>query len=299
MLDFSKAFDKVPHQRLLHKLEFYGITGDTLSWLAAFLSDRSQQVTINGALSSPCKVNSGVPQGSVLGPTLFLVYINDIANGIQSQLRLFADDYIIYRTINTSEDHTTLQQDLNQLSKWATTWQMEFNISKCNILQISHLHTTSNYTYTMYETQLKSVKEHKYLGVWINEKLSWQTHILYTCNRTLGFLKRNLRTCPTYLKEQAYKQLVLPLLENCAPIWDPHHQTDINKLESVQCRAARFVLNKPWNNNLDSVTVMLNDLKWPTLQSHRKYLRLILLFKVVNHLHLIQYLNNIYPHLQD
>ena len=101
---------------------------------------------------------------------------------------------------------------------------MELNISKCNILRISHLHTTSNYTYTMYETQLKSVK---YLGVWINEKLSWQTHILYTCNkanRTLGFLQRNLRTCSTYLKEQAYKQLVFPLLEYCAPIWDPHHQ---------------------------------------------------------------------------
>ena len=144
----------------------------------------------------------------------------------------------------------------------------------------------------MYETQLKSVKEHKYLGVWINEKLSWQTHILYTCNRTLGFLKRNLGTCPTYLKEQAYKQLVLPLLEYCAPIWYPHRQTDINKLESVQRRAARFVLNKPWNNDLDSVTVMLNDLKWPTLQSHRKYLRSILLFKVANHLQLIpeQYL---------
>ena len=96
----------------------------------------------------------------------------------------------------------------------------------------------------------------------------------------------------TYLKEQAYKQLVLPLLEYCAPIWDPHHQTDINKLESVQCRAARFILNKPWNNNLDSVIVMLNDLKWPTLQSHSKYLKLILLFKVVNHLQLIpeQYL---------
>ena len=121
------------------------------------------------------------------------------------------------------------------------------------------------------------MKEHKYLEVWINDKLSWQTHILYTCNkanRTLGFLQRNLRTCPTYLKEQAYKQLALPPLEYCAPIWDLHHQTDINKLESVQRRAARFVLNKPWNNNLDSVTVMLNDLKWPTLQSHRKYLRL-------------------------
>ena len=133
-LIFCKAFDKVPYQRLLHKLEFYGMSSDTLPWLAAFLSDRSQQVTINSALYSPRKVNSGVPQGSVLGPTFFLVYINDIANSIQSQLRLFADDCIMYRTINTPEDHTTLQQDLNQLSKWATTWQMEFNISKCNIL---------------------------------------------------------------------------------------------------------------------------------------------------------------------
>ena len=96
-----------------------------------------------------------------------------------------------------------------------------------------------------------------------------------------------------FLKEQAYKQLVLPLLEYCAPIRDPHHQTDINKLESVQRRAARFILNKPWNNNLDRVTVMLNDLKWPTLQSHHKYFRLILLFKVVNRLQLIpeQYLD--------
>ena len=292
MLDFSKAFDKVPHQRLLHKLEFYGITGDTLAWLKAFLSNRSQQVALNGVLSSPCKVNSGVPQGSVLGPILFLMYINDIADGVQSQLRLFADDCIIYRTINSPEDHKILQQDLNQLSMWAKTWQMEFNVSKCNILRVSHLHTTSNFAYTLYDTKLKSVKEHKYLGIWINEKLSWRTHILYTCNkanRTLGFLQRNLRGCPTYLKEQAYKQLVLPLLEYCAPVWDPHHQTDILKLESVQRRAARFVLNKPWlnNTNNDSVTEMLIDLKWPTLQSHRKHLRLILFFKVINKLQLI------------
>jgi len=105
MLDFSKAFDKVPHQRLLHKLEFYGITGSILAWL----TDHSKQVAINGMLSSPCKVNSGVPQGTVLGPTLFLAYINDIADCVQSQLRLFADDCIIYRAITTSEDHSILQ----------------------------------------------------------------------------------------------------------------------------------------------------------------------------------------------
>ena len=119
-------------------------------------------------LSSPCKVNSGVPQGTVLGPTLFLAYINDIADCVQSQLRLFADDCIIYRAITTSEDHLILQEDMNLLCKWAKTWQMEFNISKGNILKISHLHNNSNYNYMMYNTQLKEVIEHKYLGIWIN-----------------------------------------------------------------------------------------------------------------------------------
>ena len=108
------------------------------------------------------------------------MYINDIADGVQSQLCLFADDCIIYRTINSPEDHEIMQQDLNQLSMWVKTWQIEFNVSKCNILRVSNLHTTSNFAYTLYNTKLKSVKEHKYLGIWINEKLSWQTHILYT-----------------------------------------------------------------------------------------------------------------------
>ena len=132
----------------------------------------------------------------------------------------------------------------------------------------------------MYNTQLKEVKEHNYLGVWINEKLSWKTHISYICykaNRTLGFLHINLRTCPTHLKEQACNQLVFPILEYCAPIWDPHLTTEVNVLESLQCQAARFVLNKPWiHSNTDSVTEMLSNLKWPTLRNHRKYLRLIL-----------------------
>ena len=130
-----KAFDKVPHLRLLHKLEHYGVVGNTLTWLTAFLSGRSQQVALNGVLSSPVEVTSGVPQGSVLGPILFLVYINDIAAGIQSNLQLFADDCILYKPINCPEDHTVLQQDLNTLTDWATLWQMEFNIRKCDILQ--------------------------------------------------------------------------------------------------------------------------------------------------------------------
>ena len=114
ILDLSKAFDKVPHKRLLSKIEFYGIRGKILQWLESFLSNRYQQVVVDGSFSNYCKVTSGVPQGSVLGPTLFLLYINDITEGISSQMKLFADDCLIY---NSSTDHQTLQQDLTILSK--------------------------------------------------------------------------------------------------------------------------------------------------------------------------------------
>ena len=134
ILDMSKAFDKVPHERLALKLHHYGIRGNVLTWLQSFLRNRSQQVVIDGYYSTPCGVISGVPQGSVLGPTLFLIYINDIAADIQSTIRLFADDCLIYRRISSPEDHYILQEDLNRLTVWATTWQMNFNVDKCNIM---------------------------------------------------------------------------------------------------------------------------------------------------------------------
>ena len=129
ILDFSKAFDKVSHSRLLYKLRHYGIRGNVLHWLESFLHGRTQQVIVEGSKSSTCDVTSGVPQGSVLGPVLFLIYINDIIANIQSEIRLFADDILIYKTIKTPQDHKILQDDLNSLTRWATDWMMEFNIS--------------------------------------------------------------------------------------------------------------------------------------------------------------------------
>ena len=128
LLDFAKAFDKVPHKRLLSKLSSYGITSNTHNWITSFLSNRKQRVSVNGALSDITDVTSGVPQGSVLGPILFLLYINDINENIQSSIRLFADDSIIYRKINSNIDHQILQTDLIQLEKWSDKWQMQFNI---------------------------------------------------------------------------------------------------------------------------------------------------------------------------
>ena len=122
LLDFSKAFDSVPHQRLLLKLDYYGIRGNLLLWIKAFLSNRSQFVSINGTQSSPKPVLSGVSQGSILGPVLFLLFINDITNYINANLRLFADDCILYNEIQSSQDYLSLQNNLNQLSLWSKSW---------------------------------------------------------------------------------------------------------------------------------------------------------------------------------
>ena len=125
ILNFSKAFDKVSHTKLLHKLECYGITGNILYWIKSFLYKHTQQVAIDGSYSSPCLVTLGVLQGSVLGPVLFLIYINDISHNIHSQLQLFANDCLMYRTIQSSDNHDTLQDDLNTLTSWAKALNME------------------------------------------------------------------------------------------------------------------------------------------------------------------------------
>ena len=159
ILDFSKAFYKVAHARLIHKLDFYGIRGTLLHWINSFLTNHTQQVVVSGDHSSPCLVTSGVPQRSVLGPVLLLMYVNDITENIQSQMRSFADDCLIYHTVTSTQDHTILQDDLNALTTWANAWQMEFNVSKCKILQIS-IRNRHIYSYSMNGITLESVDSH-------------------------------------------------------------------------------------------------------------------------------------------
>ena len=289
ILDFSKAFDRVAHSRLLYKLNYYGIRGTVLQWLESFLHGRTQQVVVEGSRSSTCQVTSGVPQGSVLGPVLFLIYINDIVTDIKSEIRLFADDILLFKTIATPNDHRILQNDLDSLTQWASNWLMEFNIPKCNILQFTTHHSKSTFTYKMSNIPLNIVSEHTYLGIRLHHTLSWEPHVNYICgkaNRLLRFLKRNLYNAPIQIKEHLYKQLLLPSIEYCSAIWDPYHQTTVSKLEMIQHRAARFVLNKPWHRSSQqhSITDMLNYLQWPSLKSRRRNARLILLFKIVRNL---------------
>ena len=176
LLDFSKAFDRVAHGRHLQKLNYYGIRGDVLGWIEAFLRGRIQRVPVNGTHSKSISVSSGVPQGSVLGPMLFLIYINDIDKGIKSTVRLFADDSILYRTIWCYEDQVALQRDLNTLQLWADKWLMDFNVSKCKVITISQKKTPTPFKYTLKGDVLKNVKEHPYLGVTISSMLSNSNH---------------------------------------------------------------------------------------------------------------------------
>ena len=177
LLDFEKAFDKVSHPHLIHKLKHLGISGNILNWTKSFLSDRTQQVLVDGSLSHIGNVTSGVPQGSVLGPTLFLVFINDITDTIQSTIRLFADDTILYRHTNKAHDVHILQEDLNRLEKWEETWQMSFNVKKCEHLQVTLKKNPVVASFKLHDLPLQKVDEAKYLGVTITNNLSWQAHI--------------------------------------------------------------------------------------------------------------------------
>ena len=136
-LDFAKAFDSVPHKRLLKKIEGYGISGQVLKWIRDFLHDRKQRVVYNDLASDWTEVWSGVPQGSVLGPTLFLIYVMDIPEEIDSNVAMFADDTKIYRVVQNDKDAERLQGDLDTIIKWSETWMMRFNVSKCKHMKIS------------------------------------------------------------------------------------------------------------------------------------------------------------------
>ena len=137
VLDFEKAFDTVPHELLKLKLHSYGVSKQVLNWISAFLSNRSQSVVVNGSSSNKADVLSGVPQGTVLGPILFIIFINDIVKCVDSQIRLFADDCVCYRVIRNISDCLALQKDIDRLGKWARDWGMRFQPSKCNMIRFS------------------------------------------------------------------------------------------------------------------------------------------------------------------
>ena len=282
ILDFNKAFDTVPHKKLLFKLSKYGITGNINKWIQSLLVLRKQPVIVEAESSKPCSVDSGVPQGIALGPLLFLCHINDLPQRVISKVRLFANDCLLYRLMHSPRYQLLLQQDLAALETRAEDWGMRFNVSKCYQMSIHRSKHPYSSHHKLDNHILEQVEENPYLGLTIHKSLKLASHINFSnkANSVLGFIKRNLKHANRDLKELAYTSLVRSILEYSSTVWDPFYQKHIDRLERVQQKAARFVLND--NKPLSSVTSMVSQLGWKPFAEIRREHRLSLLYKIIN-----------------
>jgi hypothetical protein len=205
--------------------------------------------------------------------------------GIQSTVRLIADDTIAYVTISSDADAANLQQNLDKLAEWESKRLMKFHPEKCNVLTISKKRSPSKYNYTLHGHILEHDTSAKYLGCTISSDLKWVKHISTICskaNNTISFLKRNINISNKSIKEKAYMFLVRPTLEYASAVWDPYQQNDIHRLEMAQRRAARYVTNR--YHNTTSISSMIEQLEWTTLQERRKHSRLLMIYKLKNNI---------------
>ena len=269
--DFMKAFDKVPHKRLIYKTNKYGISGNVLGWISSFLNDRTQCVNINNVTSESAPVTSGIPQGSVLGPLLFVMYINDLPEVVDSKsfVFLFADDTKVFREINSEQDVNTLQKDIDNLLNWSNKWLLKFHPDKCVYMEVGHGNETKEqHKYSMGGHNLSKSACEKDIGVDIDPHLQFETHInniVNKANRILAIARKTFdcmdRVCFSYI----LKGLVRPQLEYAAPIWSPHLIKLKEIIENVQRRATKMV------PGLSSLTYpeRLRELNIPTLAYRR------------------------------
>jgi hypothetical protein len=244
-IDFKKAFDSVPHQRLLYKLKLYGITGKLLLWLENFIKDRIQRVQVNGSLSNWEKVVSGVPQGSVLGPILFLLYVNDIPARIDCKLLMFADDLKIWQPIKQLGDINLLQKNLDTLQDWSERWLLKFNTSKCMTMRIGRQNSTFPNAYHLNGVNLPIIDKERDLGVIVSNSLKAENQCLRASQKAMSVLRRIKRTFPIITQEaftKIYPAFVRPHLEYCIQAWRPWLIKDKLLLENVQRRATKLVV---------------------------------------------------------
>ena len=257
-IDFSKAFDKVPHQRLLLKMSSMGISDQVVQWVQDFLSDRKMRVLVNGSFSAWLEVKSGIPQGSVLGPTLFTIYVNDLPPLLSSPSRMLADDLKILREVIIQQDSLHLQEDIERVCRWCKIWLLTPNAAKCKVLHVGQKNPSCHYTMEVdgVRGQLQVVTGEKDLGVHIDNKLSFQQHITETSNkatRILWAIKRTFSTRKGPIMKRLYTTLVRPHLEYCNAALILKNKGDIDKLERVQRRATKMVTelrNLPYQDRL-------------------------------------------------
>ena len=277
--DFAKAFDKVPHKLLIHKLSRLKFSTQITGWVEEWLRGRTSVVTVNGLVSAVFPVTSGVPQGSVLGPLLFLLYINDLPqNIIDAECRLYADDTLLCMAIDNGGP-SLLQQNIDTLGKWSDTWGMKFNPSKCVHLRVGR-RVHPDIDLTLNGVTIPKSSSVKYLGVNIHESLKWTEHVVEVAkkaNKTLGMLRRCLSDADPKTCMLAYNSIVRPTLEYASQVWSPHTKCLSEKLEKIQRRAIRWAYRI---SRMDSVCDEMSNHDILSLSDRRDELDLRFLVKI-------------------
>ena len=286
--DISKAFDTVPHLALLNKLQEIGLDPYLIRWIRNFLCQRSQFVCIDGNSSHSLPVISGVPQGSVLGPLLFVLYINDVVSTISDEsdvnMFMFADDIALYRIIRSASDYKHLQEDIDATAACISAKHLKFNAEKCKLMLITRKNSKSLPPPDLYLNGfvLKRVYSYKYLGLTITSNLSWSPHITACCNKTrrlIGLLYRRFsQHSNSATLINPYRSFNRPHLEYASIVWNPSLKGDIIAIENVQKFALRMC-TKSWDSNYDDLLVATS---LPSLESGRSHSSLCHLFKIIH-----------------
>lgn len=275
--DFSKAFDKINHKLLINKLNLMGIHGSLLGWFESYLSNRSQCVLVNGFRSRSLPVISGVPQGSHLGPLLFIIFINDITQCFHAaKILMYADDLKIYLTIKNKNDCYLLQNDINRFSNYANDNGLFLNINKCTQITFTRNRNIIVFKYSINNHELARVNTVKDLGVMLDTKLIFDVHIdiiVKKAFKMLGFVLRishRFSSVSTFIN--LYCSLVRSRLEFASVCWSPHYQVYINRIETIQRRFLYFI-----NNKFPNFPLTL-----PSLEKRRTYFDIVYLYKILN-----------------
>ena len=274
-LDVSKAFDKVWHEGLIFKIQQMGIVDNLLNWLENYISERYQKVVLNGVTSNVCFLESGVPQGSILGPLLFLIYINDIIDDMECHINLFADDTSVQRRITDITSFDRVNRDLQRLTVFGEQWLIIFNAIKTEYMIISRKRNRPNYPELFLNGEpILEVDQHTHLGVTFSNTLPWSSHInaaTAKADRWLSVIHRSKKLLPRTCKEMLYKTTIHPVLGYGDIIYDPCLKSEA--IEKFQRKAA---LVSTGAFRITSNDCLLNELCWKKMENRRAIHRQIL-----------------------
>lgn len=288
-LDYQKAFDRVPHQRLIKQIESFGITDKAIKWIAAFLNNRKQRVRANTKISEWKPVLSGIPQGSILGPILFILFVNDVPGLINAFVEMFADDTKLFAFLLSEFSPAMLQTDLGLLEDWTKLMQMSFHPDKCKVMHLGHNNPHKDYHLHHPDGTihiLEKVSEEKDLGVTIDDKLKFSQHVqnkVNIANKVLGCLPHTFKNMTKEILSLLYKAMVRPHLEFATTVWSPHLKYDQDLIERVQRRATKLVpelRDLPYSQRLQALNL-------PTLSFRRKRADILEAYRILTGIHKI------------